>query len=220
MIDEKIKIRYNKVRTKSSDVELELLLDELEMIDNMIDDGQINYNWNSPGLWFFFLFFLFSLSPKSFYTLYKLVIIELNKVDEIKIFNIITETPEYVENLLSFIRKLHSRVIRGQDNITKLIKMIYEWAILPVLERKDSKIENLLDIEEREEKFKKRYNFIEATNSEIKRILDENYKLYFNLLPESAYAKDEFELATSELEPDEADAEAAAEQVEKSMELE
>lgn len=110
--------------------------------------------------------------------------------------------------------------MRCQDNILNLEKMIYEWAILPVLERKDSKVENLLEIEEREQRFNKRYSNIETTNSEIKRILDENYKLYFDLIPESDYIKEEFERAMSELEPDEADTEAVVEQVEKTMELE
>lgn len=83
--------------------------------------------------------------------------------------------------------------------------MIYEWALVPVLTRKDMKAENLLVISERETKFTKRYKDIQRVGEEINRILDENYKLYFDLLAESFYIKDESELA-SEVAPDDGEA--------------
>ena len=101
---------------------------------------------------------------------------------------------EYIETLLSLLKKLHSRVFRAQENIEKLLKTMYEWAMIPVLDRKDFKDENLLAIGERKDRFAKRYSEIEQAAEEIKRVLDENYKLFFDLLPESEYAKDEFEL--------------------------
>lgn len=71
---------------------------------------------------------------------------------------------------------------------------MYEWAMIPVLERKDLRDENLLAIGEREERFAKRYDEIKRAADEIARVLDENYKLFFDLLPQSEYTKDEFEL--------------------------
>lgn len=73
---------------------------------------------------------------------------------------------------------------------------MYEWAMMPVLDRRDLKDENLLAIGEREDRFARRYSEIEAAAVEINRVLDENYKLFFDLLPESEYVKDEFELDT------------------------
>lgn len=64
----------------------------------------------------------------------------------------------------------------------------------PILERKDFKDENLLAVNERDETFQKRYNQIEYANRELNRVLDENYKLFFDLLPDSVYEKDENEL--------------------------
>jgi len=73
--------------------------------------------------------------------------------------------------------------------------MIYTWAMSPILERKDFKDENLLAVGERNENFQKRYNQIKQASTELNRVLDENYKFFFNLLPDSVYEKDEIELS-------------------------
>lgn len=108
-----------------------------------------------------------------------------------------TEVPEYIGNLLSLVQKLHSRIFYAQENIAALLRMIYSWAKSPILERKDFKDENLLAVGERDENVQKRYNQIKHASRELNRILDENYKLFFDLLPDSVYEKDEFELDKS-----------------------
>ncbi|XP_036140028.1 dynein heavy chain 9, axonemal-like isoform X1 [Monomorium pharaonis] len=40
---------YNWIRNYSLPVEFELLKDEIEKVDKLIQIGQENYNWNSPG---------------------------------------------------------------------------------------------------------------------------------------------------------------------------
>lgn len=105
-----------------------------------------------------------------------------------------TEVPEYIDNLLDLVRKLHSRIFYAQENIDTLLRIIYSWAMSPILERKDFKDENLLAVSDRDENFQKRYNQIEHANRELNRVLDENYKLFFDLLPDSVYEKDDTEL--------------------------
>ena len=100
---------------------------------------------------------------------------------------------EYTKGLLHKVQKLHYRVFRAQENISNLLKSIYTWAMLPVLIRKDQKNENLLSINDREEKFSKRYNEIETVAGEVTEKLNENYKLFFDLLLESEYDKSEFD---------------------------
>lgn len=70
---------------------------------------------------------------------------------------------------------------------------MYSWAMLPILYRKDAKDENLLAISEREDRFEERFTEVERTAAQLKRILKENYKLYFDLLPDHFYEKDESE---------------------------
>lgn len=91
-------------------------------------------------------------------------------------------------------RKLHSRVFRAQENVSALLRMIYSWALSPILERKDFKSENLLALGERDENFQKRYSQIERAVKELNQVLDKNYKLFFNLLPDLWYEKNELEL--------------------------
>ena len=40
---------YNRICKFCSPVELELIQEELNAIDEIIDEGQTNYNWNSTG---------------------------------------------------------------------------------------------------------------------------------------------------------------------------
>lgn len=104
-----------------------------------------------------------------------------------------TEVPEYISNLLALVRKLYSRIFRAQGNIAALLRMIYSWALSPILQRKDLKDENLLAVAERDEAFQRRYDKIEQAARELSRVLNENYKLLFDLLPDSAYERSEFE---------------------------
>lgn len=71
---------------------------------------------------------------------------------------------------------------------------MYSWAMSPILQRKHLKDDNLLAIDERDENFQKRYNQIQQTVMEVNRILDENYKLFFDLLPDAIYERNDFEL--------------------------
>lgn len=79
---------------------------------------------------------------------------------------------------------LHSRILRAQANLANLQRKLNEWALVPVLVRKDNKPKHLLAIAERKETFEKRYRQVAADAEELMRILEENYKLYFDLMPE------------------------------------
>lgn len=117
--------------------------------------------------------------------------IALNVKEEKRAF---AGVPEYIENLLTITRRLHARVFRAQENLKTIMDRLYTWAMMPILYRKDARDENLLAIAEKDEKFEERYGEIEATAEELERILKENYKLFFDLLPDSAYDVDESEL--------------------------
>lgn len=61
-----------------------------------------------------------------------------------------SEVPEYIENLLLILRKLHLRVFRAQENLNNIMDKLYTWAMMPILYRKDAKDENLLSIDRRQ----------------------------------------------------------------------
>lgn len=102
--------------------------------------------------------------------------------------------PGYIDNLMDLMRKLHLRIFRAQANVNALLRMIYSWALSPILERKDFKGENLLALGERDENFQKRYDQIKLAVEELNQVLDKNYKIFFDLLPDFWYERDEFEL--------------------------
>lgn len=106
----------------------------------------------------------------------------------------LTEVPEYIGNLLAMMRKLHSRVFRAQRNIAGLMRMVHSWMLTPILQRKDLKEENLLAVAERDEAFRKRYDKVEQAAGELSRVLSKNYKLFFDLLPDSVYERNELEM--------------------------
>ncbi|EFN63906.1 Dynein beta chain, ciliary [Camponotus floridanus] len=105
-----------------------------------------------------------------------------------------SEVPKYIENLMGPMRKLHSRIFRAQADVNALLRMIYSWALSPILERKDFKSENLLALSERDENFQRRYDQIKLAVEELNRVLDKNYKLFFDLLPDIWYERDESDL--------------------------
>ncbi|XP_076647351.1 dynein beta chain, ciliary-like [Halictus rubicundus] len=97
------------------------------------------------------------------------------------------------------VKKLHARVFRAQDNLKYVMDRLYLWAMAPVLYRKDARDEHLLSIADKDDRFEERFAEIEETAQELNRILDENYKLFFNLLPDSFYEEEESEDADARI---------------------
>lgn len=106
----------------------------------------------------------------------------------------ILEVPEYIDNLLKITWKLHARVFRAQENLNNIMDEMYTWAMMPVIYRKDARDENLLSVADKDDKFAERFAEIEATAEELEHVLKENYKLFFDLLPDHVYNKEELEL--------------------------
>ncbi|KAK1137302.1 hypothetical protein K0M31_001815 [Melipona bicolor] len=104
------------------------------------------------------------------------------------------EVPEYIDNLVKMIWKLHARVFRAQRNLSNIMNQMYAWAMMPVVYRKDTKDENLLSLADKDDKFAERFTEIETMAEQLDLVLKENYKLCFDLLPENVYDKEELEL--------------------------
>jgi hypothetical protein len=91
---------------------------------------------------------------------------------------------EYVDKLHDMITSLHRRVFLAQGNLGKLLMKLDVWAASPVITRKDNKVNQLLAVSDRKETFEKRYRLISADAEEIDQVLEWNYKLYFDLIPD------------------------------------
>lgn len=78
-------------------------------------------------------------------------------------------------------KQLHGRVVHAQRNVSEAIANIEVWNKVPLFERKEGKLDNLLYLEDRTERVQRRYELIEATSTTLGLLLEENYRLFFNL---------------------------------------
>lgn len=68
----------------------------------------------------------------------------------------ILDLRDYVNNLHLLVDHLQSRIQNSQRNVKTIQNLLHSWCCIPVLERKDSKKDTMLDLDGQIEKFKKR----------------------------------------------------------------
>lgn len=85
-------------------------------------------------------------------------------------------------------KQLYDRVTRAQRNVTEAMANIDAWSFLPLFERKEGRLDNLLQLDDRAERVLRRYELIEASSVALGTLLEENYRLFFNL-PEPEVAE-------------------------------
>lgn len=67
--------RHNEVNDVTSEIEAMLISEEMQAINELIDYGQDNYNWNSPGTKFVLPIFMLSI----FRLVLKSILIEISQ---------------------------------------------------------------------------------------------------------------------------------------------
>lgn len=78
-------------------------------------------------------------------------------------------------------KQLTDRVMCAQNNVKSLVADIKLWSLSPLFKRKDEMKCNLLAIEDRAERKEKRYGQITSTSATVAAIIQENYRLFFNI---------------------------------------
>lgn len=86
-----------------------------------------------------------------------------------------------VNELNEKISRLHQRLLKTQENLRNILDSINIWGNIPLYQRNETHPKRLLDIDNRAAKCKSRS--MEAINSKelISFIMEENYRLFFNL---------------------------------------
>ncbi|KAJ8925640.1 hypothetical protein NQ315_009485 [Exocentrus adspersus] len=102
----------------------------------------------------------------------------LNEVTDVYTWN--TNDPDIVTKIFERVKEITDRVKQAQGNVKNLFNSIQGWALQPLYERKDGKKENLICLEDRQERLQKRYDTIKACSNELERVIEENYFLFFN----------------------------------------
>ncbi len=76
------------------------------------------------------------------------------------------------------ISDLYQRVVRGQENLSSISNLMATWSKSPLLERRDGKPDNLLDLAGRGEKVSKRYTEISEAGEKIASWLEANKQFF------------------------------------------
>ncbi|GAB1599188.1 dynein beta chain, ciliary [Argonauta hians] len=81
---------------------------------------------------------------------------------------------DYIEKTKGMVYDLESRVRNSKENVKKIEQLMSTWSKTPLFERKEDKFGSLLNLDDREERLKRRYKEIEEAGEQIHRLLKEN----------------------------------------------
>lgn len=117
---------------------------------------------------------------------YNLIEPEMIQIDELMQSVITTVTwsthdGEILMQIYEKVNDLSERVAQCQKNLETVEATLDSWVEIPLFERREGKKENLLYLEDRSERVTKRFTQIENSYEEIKRLLELNYRLFFNI---------------------------------------
>lgn len=87
----------------------------------------------------------------------------------------------YITDLHSDVKNLHSRVMQTKENVEKIVKSLKDWGSHPMYERHDSVNTNLMVPENFPGMIVKRQKNCQDSKKLIDEIMDENFRLFFNL---------------------------------------
>lgn len=116
---------------------------------------------------------------------YNLIESEMIALDELleTVISKITWNNHDDNNLITIyekIKNLFERVKQCQQNLSDIVGSLNSWVKVPLFERRDGKKENLLYIEDRNDRASKRYDQIAKCNEKINILLKENYRLFLD----------------------------------------
>lgn len=79
------------------------------------------------------------------------------------------------------VQQLYKRVLDAQSNVKRVLENIDVWKNQLLFERKEGKKENLLQLDDHDERIRKRYEQVGQSAKEMSLMLQNNYKLYSNI---------------------------------------
>lgn len=88
----------------------------------------------------------------------------------------------FIDQLYDKLFNLHSRVLRAQANVKKIQNSIRSWGKTPLYERLNGDTSSLINIENRVLIVQRRLEACLETKKMVDKVMDENFKLYFDYL--------------------------------------
>ena len=85
---------------------------------------------------------------------------------------------EYIQETRDKVHDLESRVQKAKDNVEEIQKLMGTWSKNPLFVRKEGKNETLLNLDDRDDRLKKRYGEVEGIGGKIHNLLKENLDFF------------------------------------------
>ncbi|NXH98563.1 DYH9 protein, partial [Pachycephala philippinensis] len=83
---------------------------------------------------------------------------------------------DHISGVLGDVRDLEQRVQRAKDNVEEIQSIVHSWGS-PVFERRDSKKESVLSLEECQERLERRYSLVRESGQRLHSLVKENQSL-------------------------------------------
>ena len=83
---------------------------------------------------------------------------------------------EYIQETRDKVHDLEMRVQKSKDNVENISKIMATWSKTPLFERKEGKNESLLNMDDRDDRLKKRYGEVEEAGNQIHKLLAVSFR--------------------------------------------
>lgn len=98
---------------------------------------------------------------------------------------------DYIQESFKLVKDYYERVMKAQENVQKVLDSINAWGETPLFTRKDNQTDTLLDIAPHDSLINSRLRRTLTSNRLAEKVmLDENYRLYFNVPPSCPCSSD------------------------------
>jgi len=78
---------------------------------------------------------------------------------------------DYIKDVLERVHDLESRLQRSKDNVEQIQKLMSSWSKTPLFERMEGKHTTLLNLSDREDRLRKRYEDISQAGIKINNLM-------------------------------------------------
>jgi len=78
---------------------------------------------------------------------------------------------DYIKDVLEDVHGLQSRLQRSKDNVEQVQKLMSSWSKTPLFERMEGKHTSLLNLSDREDRLRKRYDDISQAGMKIHKLM-------------------------------------------------
>ncbi|XP_013396327.1 dynein beta chain, ciliary isoform X2 [Lingula anatina] len=85
---------------------------------------------------------------------------------------------DYIVETRDLVQDLEQRVQKAKNNVEEIQKLMATWSNTPLFERLEGKHESLLNLNDKEDRLKKRYNEIKTTGEKIHGLVQQNLEFF------------------------------------------